>query len=321
MLVVLLGGAYMAIPLIGLAVGALLMVAGRWNAALVAFSSLMIWGPAKARLVRLQLLGFAGRMEEGVALANSMRTTEPEPYARVVLVCTLITAGHCRAALEVGRGVDASSPWWALLEVNLAEADYNLGNWTAALDRLCDVRRKLPTLDVVEDAGDRCQRAWILAHLGRVDDALSELERANQSALPNAFRAEYHFTYVVIMLAAGKLDEALAGIERGRSLARRVSSVRNGQFLEARVRAARGETELALTLFERAANAGYRAQGGDGLLAWGDLLHLMGRVSDATRAWRLAIERDPESESAELAAQRLERGGPGTHSGVTTSDV
>jgi hypothetical protein len=57
--------------------------------------------------------------------------------------------------------------------------------------------------------------------------------------------------------------------------------------------------------FEAGATAEYRGQGGDGLLAWGDLLHSLGRTAEALTAWRLAVERDPESESARLAATRL----------------
>lgn len=48
-----------------------------------------------------------------------------------------------------------------------------------------------------------------------------------------------------------------------------------------------------------------RGQGGDGLLAWGDTLATLGRAEQAAAAWRLVIERDPESYAAALARERL----------------
>ena len=81
--------------------------------------------------------------------------------------------------------------------------------------------------------------------------------------------------------------------------------MRNGLFLRARFRAATGEVDAALDDFEKAANMPYQAQGGDGLLAWGDLLRTLGREAEARRAFALVEERDPESESARHARERL----------------
>ena len=60
----------------------------------------------------------------------------------------------------------------------------------------------------------------------------------------------------------------------------------------------------AESLCRAAAAHPYRAQGGDGLLMWGDVLTRLGRADEAEQAYALAIERDGQSESARLAAGR-----------------
>ena len=91
----------------------------------------------------------------------------------------------------------------------------------------------------------------------------------------------------------------------GLSMAKRASSARNGLFLLARAQAAQGQWSEAESLCRRAAERADLGQGGDGLLLWGDVLHRLGRQDEAEQAWRFAVERDPESESAEQARQRL----------------
>jgi tetratricopeptide (TPR) repeat protein len=92
----------------------------------------------------------------------------------------------------------------------------------------------------------------------------------------------------------------------GGDLAIRPSSRRNALFIRARVAAAAGELDRAESLCRTAASHSYRAQGGDGLLLWGDVLTQLERVEEGCEAYQLAIERDPQSESARLAAARLE---------------
>ena len=79
-------------------------------------------------------------------------------------------------------------------------------------------------------------------------------------------------------------------------------------FLRARALASAGEVDAALAEFQRASDHEYRFQGGDGLRAWGDLLAEVGQHEKALVAWKLAVERDPESESAMNAASRLSTG-------------
>ena len=57
-------------------------------------------------------------------------------------------------------------------------------------------------------------------------------------------------------------------------------------------------------LFRAAAENPYRGQGGESLLAWGDVLSRLGRCEEARHAYALARDRDPQSESAALAQAR-----------------
>jgi tetratricopeptide (TPR) repeat protein len=157
-------------------------------------------------------------------------------------------------------------------------------------------------------AGYGQQRAWILAHLGRVADARAAVQQVVPSGLPGIFQTEYHYTLSRVALAEGDLVMALVSVRAGLDRARRAASVRNGLYLRAGILAAQGETDAALADFEKAAAMPYRGQGGDGLLAWGDLLRTLGREAEAIRAFALAMERDPESESAREAERRLASG-------------
>jgi tetratricopeptide (TPR) repeat protein len=94
----------------------------------------------------------------------------------------------------------------------------------------------------------------------------------------------------------------------------RPSSERNAIFLRARVAAARGELERAESLCREAAAHPHRWQGGDGLLLWGDVLSQLGRPDHARDAWRLALERDPQSTSAAMCRARLEAKSAGSNS-------
>lgn len=253
---------------------------------------------------------WAGEDEAAVAGA-ALRAAEPElPLRRRnAAVNAFITAGRYGQALALrvpGPPEPLGDRWlWILLELNLAEAEYNLGAWAGALetvDRLLALKHPVPQLI---EPGLLQQRAWILAHLGDAAGARDAWARVQPRSLGPLYQAEYAFTGAAVCLAEGQLDRALERVEQGVAHAIRVPSQRNGRFLRARVHAARGATAEALADFEAGAAMPYRGQGGEGLLAWGDLLRSLGRSEEAAAAWRLAVERDPESESARLAAARL----------------
>ncbi|MGZ6142223.1 MAG: hypothetical protein ACXWLM_02740 [Myxococcales bacterium] len=221
----------------------------------------------------------------------------------------LIAAGRYREALALPGRFDLRGPRDTaselLVQINLAEADYNLGRWTAAWDRLRELD-PLAAMFPIARAGLAQQRAWIAAHTGRPDEALHHWRRAELRDLPGPYHAEHFFTGAVALAFAGRIDAAgRCAIEGGR-VAVRPSSRRNALFVRARVAAAAKEWARAESLCSDAAAHPWRMQGGDGLLLWGDLLARLDRPEPAREAWMLAIDRDGESESARLAAARLE---------------
>jgi hypothetical protein len=94
-----------------------------------------------------------------------------------------------------------------LIQVNLAEAEYNLGRWHAAEERLRPLDLARGAFDIAR-AGLFQQRAWILAQRGRGDEALDLCARVKPKWLPRTYRAEYHFTRAAALLACRRLDEA-----------------------------------------------------------------------------------------------------------------
>jgi tetratricopeptide (TPR) repeat protein len=191
-----------------------------------------------------------------------------------------------------------------LIQVNLAEAEYNLGRWEAAEARIRGALAACEPFDLTR-GGARIQLAWILANTGRSEEAIRLCETVELEWFPDIYRAEPCFTSALALLGLGRLDEAQTDAECGRDLSMRPSSERNAQFILARVARARGDLVTAEALCREAAGREYRGQGGDGLLLWGDLLSELDRAGEARAAWALAVERDPESESAAHAARRL----------------
>jgi len=251
-----------------------------------------------------------GRLGEAVDILRRRleRGTAPD-WLRNGAIDLLISAGAYRAALAVGsmptRG-EAVSVERALVEINLAEADYNLGRWRRA-------RERLRTLDAVSNpysitrAGLLVQRAWIAARFGQGAAALRLCARVDPRWFPSIYQAEYQFTVAAALLSLKRLDEAEQAVFRGASIALRLSSERNAIFLLARVAAARGDWAAAERCCRSAAEHPFQGQGGDGLLLWGDALLRLGRAGEARRAWALSIERDPEGAAARLAGMRLSR--------------
>jgi tetratricopeptide (TPR) repeat protein len=220
-----------------------------------------------------------------------------------------IARGDYRGALELPRAYaarDADTASALLLEINLAEAEYNLGRWSEAWDRLRGLDPLAAAFPIAR-AGLSQQRAWIAAHTGRASEALHHWHRAELGDLPGRYHAEHFFTGAVAQIAAGDLEAAQRCAEAGERAAVRVSSRRNALTICGRVAAARGEWIEAERLFRAAALHPYRAQGGDALLCWGDVLSRLERFDEARSAYALALERDPQSESAQHARARCER--------------
>lgn len=223
------------------------------------------------------------------------------------IVDGLVAAGRYRAALELPgqfRASDRDSCSELLVQINLAEAEYNLGRWDAADERIRDLA-PLTAMFPITRAGLAQQRAWIAAHQGRADDALRFLRQARLEDLPPPYHAEHHFTAAAAHLAARDLPAAHRFAVLGQRSAVRPSSVRNALFIRARVAAAEGDLAAADRFCRDAAAHRWRSQGGDGLVLWGDVLRRLGREDEATRAYELAVQRDPESESAATAASSL----------------
>jgi len=191
-----------------------------------------------------------------------------------------------------------------LVQINLAEAEYNLGRWGAAWERLRGLDPLAAAFPIAR-AGLEQQRAWIAAHTGKREEALHRWARAEPHDLPRRYHAEHFFTGAVALIGVGRFDAALRCALAGAEAAIRPSSKRNALFIRARVAAAMDDRVEAESLCRAAAADPYRAQGGDGLLLWGDLLTRLGRAAEARHAYRLTLERDRQSQSARLAADRL----------------
>jgi tetratricopeptide (TPR) repeat protein len=237
-----------------------------------------------------------------------MTPSSGPPWLLNQAVDGLIAAGSYEEALAlpsrfVMRGSrDTASE--LLVQINLAEAEYNLGLWNDAWNRIRELDPLAAAFPIAR-AGLAQQRAWIAAHAGRHDEALHFWRRADLCDLPRHYHAEHFFTGAVACIGAAWHDGARRYANAGAAAAIRPSSKRNALFIRARVAAAMNEAARAESLCREAAANPYRAQGGDGLLLWGDLLARLDRLAEARQAFALAIDRDPQSECARLAAERL----------------
>jgi tetratricopeptide (TPR) repeat protein len=232
-----------------------------------------------------------------------------DPTLRNEVIDVLNGAGLYHAALGAEPAADEArgvpGPLLALIQINLAESDYNLGGWDRAEVRLSGLDEEAERLPITR-AGLLQQRAWIAAHQARGPEAMALCERVSIHWLPRPYHAEFYFTRAVALLAVGRVAAAEGAVRAGQRVALRRSSRRNAVFLLARVAAAREDWAAAERFCRHAAAEASCGQGGDGLLLWGEALSRLGRPLDALAAWELARERDPESESARLAAARAD---------------
>lgn len=222
------------------------------------------------------------------------------------LVCLDVAAGRYRQALEwrnrwnwteVGSGYQPS-----LILINEAEALACLGRLEEALEHVAMANSGFALVR----AGRAAHRAWLLAELGRLDEARRELrdhERLSRSL--GLFKAEWYFSVFAIDFAARDWVAASAALDKAEQLARRESSRRNVSLLRGRLAFARAAYEDAIQSFDRAAASKYRWQGGAAWLEHGDALAHLGRRDDARAAWRSCLERDGQSPASELARSRL----------------
>lgn len=275
------------------------------------------WSAGLGAIANSETLAHQGLGETMASVLAARRAlssmTSPNPWVVNAAVNALINGGLYREALaldlHVPLDIDASvnagaRDAWALVRINLAESEYNLGWWTEAWNRLATLDDEAITSPLTRTAL-WFQRSWIAAHTARGNEALRLCERANHRHLPRTFWPEAYYTRAAALLALSRLDEAEREAEVGFQLSMRASSERNGHYLLGRILASAGRPEVALTHFDAGARHIYRGQGGDGLLVWGDSLAGLGRAPEARAAWSMAVERDPQSASAGTARGRL----------------
>ncbi len=262
-----------------------------------------------------EALGETARAIEGARrLADEARAVGSWALANTA-INTFINAGLYKEALEVEHlwpRQEAQAPEQeplgepeALVQLNLCEALYNLGDWKAAGERLHRLEEAVGEVPILRNS-ILLQRAWIQANTGWGADALSCIEQVEREDLPRVYWSEVAFTHAAALLSLRRYDEAEQQARAGLALARRVASTRNGLFLLGRIALEAGHLDEALRHFEAGAAHPYKGQGGSGLLAWGDCLERLGRSEQARAAWRLVLERDPQSGAARKATSRLE---------------
>lgn len=261
-----------------------------------------------------EALGHTARAVEGARrLVDEARAAGDWGLANTA-VNTFINAGLYQEALAVERGWESTDSHVLeelgpdeqrdLVQLNLSEALYNLGDWEAASARLRAVEEAEADEPLLRHAL-LLQRGWILAHTGHGAEALATLDQLNREDLPRVYWSEVAFSRAAVLLVLQRYDEAEKEAREGLALARRVASTRNGLFMLGRIALARGRLEEASRHFEAGAAHPYKGQGGGALLAWGECLEKLGQEARAREVWRLVLERDPQSAAAREAASRL----------------
>lgn len=244
-----------------------------------------------------------GRVHPEV-LARLARPASLDGNVQNTLVCLEVAAGRYREALawhEVPVHGVWSDEGRGLVRLNVAEALACLGRLE---DSLAMTDFPASTWGLLE-AGVAAHRAWVLAELGRIDEARATLERsAAQRTELGDFEAEWHFSAFVVALAARDFMSAGHALDAAAACAVRGSSERNVHFLRGRLEFARGDVAAAVAHFERGGALPYLGQGGAALLEWGDALAQLGREEEARAIWARCVRDDPQSPSAIAAARR-----------------
>lgn len=258
----------------------------------------------------------AGDCERIGQLSARLLETLPDgacPFLFVnALVNHLVTCGRYREALAItdrwsaearqrGAELDAEQAW--MTELNQIEALYCMGRLGEAQARLDALPRDggSPLLT----AGLGMQEGWLAVLKGDGERALAALATVVETDVPHEYRAELWLARARALAAVERQGEAREAAETGLSLAVRAPSERNALFVLADVARAAGALDEAAELYAEGAEHPYQGQGGEALLAWGDVEHTLGREERARAAWTAATRRDPESAAAELAKQRL----------------
>ncbi len=232
-----------------------------------------------------------------------------DPFAQALnmFVCLDVASGRYREALE-WRSRWAAKPNGdhdALLKINEAEALACLGKWAESLALVEPLEPK----SVWVRTGRAAHLAWVLAELGRVEDArqqLAVLESSRASLFPPDYVAELWFSRFAVAFAARELEPARAALEEAKRCVVRESSRRNLNFYFGRVAFAQGKFEEAIADFTRGGESVYRAQGGASLVEWGDALGASGREDEAREKWERCLAEDPQSPAAATARDRLD---------------
>jgi tetratricopeptide (TPR) repeat protein len=219
------------------------------------------------------------------------------------VINTYITFGRYRDALQLPSlwsmeaqesGRKDTHDQMLLAHINLAEAEYNLGQFDAAAERLSRIESAANEFPITR-MGVNNQWAWLHTLRGEITQAKRRLTLVDVAGCPSIFHAELHFTRAAVALLEGRHDEALQHARDGQSCALRASSKRNALFVIARVLAAQGRSDAADSHYAAAVSMPYSGQGGMELHIYADLLSEMGRPDRAAEVRDLARRRDPES--------------------------
>lgn len=207
-----------------------------------------------------------------------------------------------RDAREAGRQRDPVSH--TLAHINRAEALHNVGRESEALVLLGALDHGCAQ-DALAREGRAVLRAWILAHMDRLQEAAAIVDSVDAGPLGRRYEAEVLYTRSLVARLRGDLETAVAMSRSGLERARRASSERNGLVMIAAAEEARGNREEALRLLESAARHRYRGQSAGGLLLLGENLERAGRLDGARAAYERALVEDPESHLCGTIRERL----------------
>jgi len=277
---------------------------------LVAFNTAMSRQTKQLKVLAHEALGIASETVELARHLESEARSDRDWKSANIAINTFINLGLYEEALQIGQHwsrpeEDGQLSQWALVQINLAEALYDLGQWTEAYSRLQDLQHIERHLNPMTKNVLHIQLAWILAHTGRGEGALEALGKVRREHVAPSHWSEIDFTYAATFLALGRYNAADQTALSGMDHALRASSTRNGWFLRGQIAQADGRLEKANCFFRTGATHSYKGQGGSALLAWGDCLQSLENDVQAQEAWQLVLVRDPESSAAKEAALRL----------------